>query len=96
MAAIKHLLRCLGEAACAHGLKALAGVVPFGSALYDIAENARQRLREQRQDDQLHALAVRAAVEADRPPVPPPAPPPPPWRSGWSASWPAAAAGCSI
>src|SRR5262249_49107882 len=62
MAALHHLFRCLGEAICNNGLKALAGLVPLGGVLYDVAENACQRLRESQQDDQLNELVAAAAL----------------------------------
>jgi serine/threonine protein kinase len=61
MARLKLLFRCIGQAACANGLKALAGLVPLGGVLYEIAENACQRLREEEQDEQLRALMEAAA-----------------------------------
>src|SRR5262245_21125177 len=68
MPGVKQLFRCVGEAVCANGLKALAGLVPLGAALYDIAENACQRLREASQEEHIHALVAAAAV-ADPDPV---------------------------
>ena len=37
MASFKILLRSIGEAVCAKGLRALAGAIPFGEVLYDVA-----------------------------------------------------------
>jgi serine/threonine protein kinase len=57
------LFKCIGQALCANGLKALAGMVPMGAAIYDIAEDACERLREHAQEEQLRGL-VAAAVHA--------------------------------
>jgi hypothetical protein len=38
-------LRCIGQAVCAKGPKALLGLVPFGDVLWDVAEDACNRLR---------------------------------------------------
>jgi serine/threonine protein kinase len=63
MPRLKVLFRCIGQAICANGLKALAGLVPLGGVVYDIAENACQRLHEEGQDEQIRAL-VEAAAQA--------------------------------
>src|SRR5262249_51950859 len=63
MAWYKGLFRCIGAAVCAKGLKALAGVVPFGEVLFDVAEHAVQRLRQQ-QDRAQDRLALEAAARA--------------------------------
>ena len=57
MPKIHQLFRCIGEAVCANGIKALAGLVPMGAVVFDIAENTCQRLRESQQDDLLTDLA---------------------------------------
>ena len=62
MARLRLLLRCIGEAVCANGLKALAGLVPMGGVIYEVAENACQRLREAQQEDQILALVEAAAT----------------------------------
>jgi serine/threonine protein kinase len=62
MARFRLLLRCIGEAVCANGLRALAGLVPMGGVVYDVAENAYQRLREAQQDEQLRVLVEEAAA----------------------------------
>ncbi len=62
MARFQVLLRCIGAAVCANGLKALAGLVPLGAVLYDVAEDAGRRLRETEQDQQLRALVEAAAA----------------------------------
>src|SRR5262245_27250228 len=54
---------CLGEAVRHHGLRALAGLVPFGDALYEIAAEALKRLRE-RQNEEEHRLALQEAAQA--------------------------------
>jgi formylglycine-generating enzyme required for sulfatase activity len=43
MARYRILLRCVGEAVVANGLKCLAGLVPFGDRLYEIACDAHKR-----------------------------------------------------
>jgi serine/threonine protein kinase len=62
MARLRLLFRCIGEAVCANGLKALAGLVPMGGVIYDVAEDACQRLREAQQEDQIHVLVEAAAA----------------------------------
>src|SRR5262249_7427926 len=57
------LFRSLGSALCAKGLKALAGAVPFGEALYEIAEETWKQYRERRQEEALRA-DLEAAVQA--------------------------------
>lgn len=42
------LLRCIGAAVCAKGARALAGAVPFGDVLYDIAAESFERFRQER------------------------------------------------
>jgi serine/threonine protein kinase len=42
------LLRCIGAAICARGMRALAGVVPLGEVLYDVAAESLDRFRDQR------------------------------------------------
>jgi serine/threonine protein kinase len=42
------LMRCVGAAVCAKGMRALAGVVPLGEVLYDVAADSWERFREQR------------------------------------------------
>jgi serine/threonine protein kinase len=55
-------LHCLGKALCKKGLRALAGVVPLGDSLYDIAEATLEDLRRQREDEARAALAEAAAA----------------------------------
>ncbi len=61
MPALRVLFKCIGQAICANGLQALAGLVPFGGAVYEIVEDAWKKLREQAQDDQVRALVAAAA-----------------------------------
>lgn len=42
------LLRCIGAAVCAKGVRALAGAVPFGDVLYDIAAESFELFRQER------------------------------------------------
>jgi hypothetical protein len=63
MLRVKLLLRCIGEAVCAHGLRGLAGVVPFGEVLYDVARDAYERFRHD-QDEQQLRQALQDAVQA--------------------------------
>src|SRR5205085_1549136 len=58
------LFRCLGEALCARGLRALAGLVPFGDGLYDVAADAFERLRHRQREDELRAGLEEAAGAA--------------------------------
>ena len=62
MASWKDLFRCLGEAVCNHGLRALAGLVPFGQVVYEIAGDAFERLR-QEEDRACLEAAARAAIQ---------------------------------
>jgi eukaryotic-like serine/threonine-protein kinase len=55
--------QCIAKAVCAQGLRALAGVVPLGDVLFDVAGSALERLREQRQEDQLR-LALQDLAQA--------------------------------
>jgi serine/threonine protein kinase len=45
---VKLLFRSVGEALCANGLRAVAGAVPFGEVLYDVASGAAERFRQHR------------------------------------------------
>lgn len=42
------LMRCIGAAVCARGVRALAGAVPFGEVLYDVAADSLERFRQER------------------------------------------------
>src|SRR5947209_59201 len=62
MARWKVLFKCIGQAVCANGVKALAGLVPFGAAVYDIADDACRRLREEKQEEQLRDLVEQVVL----------------------------------
>jgi serine/threonine protein kinase len=63
---LKILFRSIGEAICAKGLRGLAGVVPFGEVLYDVAANALDRLRQQQRADEDRVSLEEAARAAMR------------------------------
>src|SRR3954447_6212907 len=63
MPRFKVLFRCIAEAVCANGVRALAGLVPFGDVVYDVASDACERLREQEREDEIRVL-VQEAVQA--------------------------------
>jgi serine/threonine protein kinase len=42
------MLRCVGAAVCAQGMRALVAVVPFGEVLFDIAYESLERFRQER------------------------------------------------
>jgi serine/threonine protein kinase len=81
---LRNLFRCLGQAVCARGLRALVGAIPFGEAVCDIAADAYERLRRESDEEKLAAVeeavraspaevkheadAVAAEVAADQPP----------------------------
>src|SRR4051794_13908605 len=54
-------IRCVGQAVVAQGLRGLAGVVPFGEQVYDVAADAFKRWRALPQTDQ---AALRQELEA--------------------------------
>ena len=54
--------QCIAQAVCAGGLRALAGLVPLGEALYDIAGIAIERLRRERKEEQLRAPPSRTSL----------------------------------
>lgn len=68
MARYRLLLLCVGQAVVAHGLKCLAGLVPFGDHLYDIACEACKRYHDACQMPeavaQVEALAQASLDEA--------------------------------
>ncbi len=69
MARVKLLFRCVGEAVCAQGLRAVAGLVPFGDVAYDVAREAWERWERHREEENMRdALedAVQSAVEVVR------------------------------
>src|SRR5262245_27560496 len=55
MAGIVHFLRCVGRAAVKSGFRALASLVPFGGALYEIAVDAHEEYRKDSTAEQLRA-----------------------------------------
>src|SRR5947209_989245 len=66
MPRLKLLFRCVGEALAAHGLRGLAGLVPFGEVVYDVAGGAFERYRAYRVEEAERAdleEAVQAALE---------------------------------
>src|SRR5262245_45787057 len=66
---LRKLLRCIGEAVCAKGMKALMSLVPFGEAIYDIAGEAYERLKkESREEERTKAIveAAQATIEQAR------------------------------
>src|SRR5438067_1353987 len=58
-----HFLRCVGKAAVKHGVRALAGLVPMGGELYDIASDALADYRRDGKDEQLRA-EIQALAQA--------------------------------
>jgi serine/threonine protein kinase len=66
MARLKVLFRCIGEAVCAQGLRGLAGVVPFGEVVYDVAREVLERFRQYQGEEEMRAAladAVQAAAQ---------------------------------
>jgi ribosomal protein L7/L12 len=63
MARYRLLFRCVGEAVVAKGFRGLAGLIPFGDHLFDIAADALNRYRHSCMEDQLQA-EVQAAAQA--------------------------------
>jgi len=61
MAGFRVLLRCVGAAVAAQGLRGLVGLIPFGDRLYDIASDAFERFRTQARESEMQAQ-VQAAV----------------------------------
>jgi serine/threonine protein kinase len=69
MAWVKVLFRSVGEAVAAHGLRALAGAVPFGTVVYDVAACALERFRQYQGDAEARVIleeAVRSTLEGVR------------------------------
>src|SRR5947209_5674840 len=64
MARLRVWLRCVGQAVKANGLRALAGLVPFGESAYDIAADAWKRIREQYQSEQEQQAALQEVAQA--------------------------------
>jgi len=63
MARLKVLFRCIGEAVCAQGLRGLAGVVPFGEVVYDVAREVLERFRHYQDEEEMRE-ALQDAVQA--------------------------------
>jgi serine/threonine protein kinase len=63
MARLKVLFRCIGEAVCAQGLRGLAGVVPFGDVVYDVAREVLERFRRYQEEEHWRE-ALEEAVQA--------------------------------
>ena len=55
MARIFHLLRCVGRAVAKNGARALARLVPFGEAAFDIAEDAHEAYRMDQAETELRS-----------------------------------------
>jgi hypothetical protein len=70
MAGFVHFLRCVGKAVVKHGLRSLAGLVPLGDNLYDIACEAWADYRRDNADEEIRseiqALAQATPDEAKR------------------------------
>jgi serine/threonine protein kinase len=69
MAWVSVLFRCVGEAVAAHGLRALAGAVPFGTVVYDVAAGAVERFRWYQREEEARVIlqeAVHATLEEAR------------------------------
>ncbi|MFM7148537.1 MAG: serine/threonine-protein kinase, partial [Gemmataceae bacterium] len=52
-------LRCIGEAVAAEGFRALAGMVPMGDVIYNVAANAIERYRRENREAQMRQDAER-------------------------------------
>jgi hypothetical protein len=63
MAKLGVLFRCIGEAVCVKGPRALLSLVPFGDVLYDIAEETYERLKRAASEEEQRA-AIAAAAQA--------------------------------
>ena len=57
-----HLLRCVGKAAVKHAVRALVGLVPMGREVYDMARDALDDYRGQKQEAELRRAASIAQV----------------------------------
>src|ERR1700722_12593363 len=53
MPGFAHFLRCVGNAVVKNGGKALAGLVPFGEVLYEIATSAYEEYRKDHGEGEL-------------------------------------------
>ena len=56
--------QCVGEALAAKGLRALAGLVPFGEHIYDIAADVFQRWRNVQRVEEIHQSLRQELEEA--------------------------------
>jgi molecular chaperone DnaK len=63
MARFGVLFRCLAEAICARGLRALVGLVPFGDVLFEVASDTLERLRRVQGEGERRA-GLEAAAQA--------------------------------
>jgi serine/threonine protein kinase len=63
MAGFVHFLRCVGKAVVKHGLRGLAGLVPMGDSLYDIACDALTGYRRDNADEEMRA-EIQALAQA--------------------------------
>src|SRR5947208_13468310 len=61
-----HFLRCVGKAVVKHGLRAVAGLVPMGAELYDIATDAWSEFHKDQREYNLRAeIASLAGASPD-------------------------------
>src|SRR5262245_58868130 len=65
MPALRVFFSCLGQALCAKGAKALAGLVPFGEVVYEVAAETLRRLRERHADARAGLQEAAAASPSD-------------------------------
>jgi serine/threonine protein kinase len=63
---MRMLLRCIGEAVCVKGPKALLSMVPFGEVLYDIAEETYKRFKRASEEEQRAAIAATAEATGEK------------------------------
>jgi serine/threonine protein kinase len=66
MSRLRFFLRCVGQAVCSKGLKALCSLVPMGEAVFEIAEDAYQRIKSgAKEEEQQAAIAAAAAASVE-------------------------------
>jgi serine/threonine protein kinase len=66
MAKLRVLLRCIGEAVCLKGPRALLGLLPMGEFLFDVAEETYRRLKASASNEaQVAAIAEAAAASVE-------------------------------
>jgi hypothetical protein len=58
---LSRFLRCIGKAVFKNGTRALAGLIPFGQVLYDIATDAFEEYRKNHAEVELRAELQRVA-----------------------------------